>query len=685
MLVFDQLKKDDPQLRVLTLVVLIGLGVLLGGLWWVQIVSSRQYEANLETQSFRTVRIPAVRGKILDRNGVALAENRPTYNIGLYFDELRGPFDKAYDQDKGRVIAESKTQVAAEEKGLGRKLNKAERRTAAAELSQKKNLLRQQARFEVASNVVQQVSQRLHQPISLDRANFERHYEKSLALPYPVVTNLNPAQIALFEEQTTSQMGVDLEIQSTRFYPYGTTAAHVLGHLRRDDSSRENEDSYFSFRLPDYVGNLGIEYGLDEELRGNAGAKSVLVNSLGYRQTESIWSEAKPGENVVLTIDLGIQQTAERALQAVYGPATKGAVVVMDVHSGDILAMVSAPAYDPNWFIPNLSRADFDRMTEAHAEKNRATQENYMPGSIFKLVVGMAALEAGWDPKKIIEVPSNPAQPGKGFIKVGNHVFKDTAPHGEYDFRRALKLSSNTYFITCGLQIGPERIVKLGHILHFGEKTGFAKTGQEKPGQFPSLNRLNADWNDITTGNLSIGQDPVWVTPLQVAVLVSAIANGGKILEPRLVDRVESADPFSGTPPQVKPGGVVRDELGVSQRTLSIMYDAMLADTEDPDGTGRHVRDHVPLNGLRICAKTGTAQVQNESGNKIGQTVWFASFAPYCPPGSNEKPKYAVVVMVENGASGGETCAPVAGKIYQALMDRDRLGRTEVGSLAKTN
>jgi penicillin-binding protein 2 len=684
MLVFDQLRKNDPQLRALTLVVLCGLAVLLGGLWWVQIVSARDYQANLQTQSFRTVRIPAVRGKILDCNGVVMAENRPAYNIGLYLEELHGPFDKQYGAELAKAKTALKRAMEEQERKLGRRLSKAERKQFILALPQKA-ALRRQARYEIASNVVLQVSHRLREPLSLSTTNFERHYEKSLALPYPVLTNLTPAQIALFEEQSTSPLGVDLEIQSTRYYPHDTLAAHVLGHMKRDDSSRENEEAYFSFRMPDYRGVVGIEVAYDEELRGLAGAKSVLVNNLGYRQTENIWSEAKPGQNVVLTIDSKVQQAAERALQGLNGPDTRGVVVVMDVNSGDILAMASSPTYDPNCFVPSLSRSDEARLEELHAEKNRATQENYMPGSTFKLVVGMAALEAGWNPHEIIHVLPNPAQPDKGHIKVGNHVFRDTAPPGDYDFKRALKLSSNSYFITCGLRIGPERIIRMGHLLHLGERTGFAKTRQEVAGNFPSLRRLSSGWTDGNTGNMSIGQDPVWVTPLQIAVLTCAIANGGQVLTPRLVDRIESPDPFSGKVTEVLPRGVVREELGVSQRTLSILQEAMLADTEDSDGTGRHVRDHTPLPGLRICAKTGTAQVQDEHNVKIGQTVWFASFAPYCAPGSTDKPRYAVVVMDEGGVSGGLTCSPVAGLVYAALMERDQTNRTNVAAVAKRN
>ena len=336
------MKKNDPQLRLLAVAVLAGLMVLLVGLWWVQVVWSKDYQANLETQSFRTVRIPAVRGRILDRNGMILAENRPTYNVGLYLEELRKPFEEAYSNEVAHARAALKQEMDQQQKKLRRKLTKEERRHFIL-TSKQRGLIRQEARYEVASNVVVQVSHRLRQPLWLNPTNFERHFETRLALPCPVLANLTPAQIALFEEQTGTQPGVDLDVQSTRWYPYGTTAAHVLGHLKRDDDSKEGEDAFFSFRLPDYRGVVGIEYGFDKELRGMAGAKSVLVNNAGYRETENVWGPAEPGRNVVLTIDLRIQKAAEQALQRPFGAATRGAVVVMDVHTGDILAMASSP------------------------------------------------------------------------------------------------------------------------------------------------------------------------------------------------------------------------------------------------------------------------------------------------------------------------------------------------------
>jgi penicillin-binding protein 2 len=661
MLIFDQLKKDDLQLRLIAALVLGGFSLLLAGLWWVQIVSARDYEANLETQSFRTVRIPAVRGRILDRNGVTLAENHPTYNVSLYLEELRGQFQREYERIRPvRIVTNSATFWR---RWLGSPIVTTQYvRLKKAQIE----ALGREARYAVASNVVWQVSLRLRQPLVLEATNFEHHYETRLALPYPVLSNLNPAQIALFEEQSTSPMGVDLEVQSTRFYPYGTTAAHVLGHLQFDDSSKEGEEAFFSFRPPDYRGVVGVEYGFDKALRGMAGTKSVLVNNAGYRQTENVWSPAEPGSNIVLTIDLRIQQVAERALR-VFGPGTRGAVVVMNVTNGDILALASSPAFDPNSYLPHLSRAESDRIEDLQAEKNRATQENYAAGSIFKPIVGLACLEAGLDPSSTIYNP--------GCIYVGKQRFGDLAAPGSYDFRRALKASCNTYFISNGVHVaGIINIVRLGQRFHLGERTGLP-IHQDTPGVFPSLKKVGSGWHDGDTANLCLGQGQLDVTPIQMAVVTAAIANGGGVLRPRLVDRLEPPDPTLGGQRNYLPAVQVRDELRVSPRNLEILREAMLADVEDPDGTG--VKAAVP--GIRICGKTGTAQVQNDRGALVDHITWFISFAPY------EKPRYTVVAMVEGGSSGGGTCAPIAQKIYTAILDQERSSARKPQTLAQNH
>ena len=652
MLVFDQLKKNDPHLRWMAVVVLGGMGVLLAGLWWVQIVSAREYQEHLETQSFRTVRIPAVRGAIQDRNGIALAENRPSYNLSLYLEELRKPIDTIYSKRTAAAREELKARALQEQARLKRKLTKEEARRFVLS-SKARTALRQEARNEVASNVVFQASGWLQQPISLNLTNIERHYQARLALPYPVLTGLDPTQLARFEEHAGGQVGVDIETQSTRVYPFQSMANHVLGSLRRDDSSSEGEEAFFSYRLPDFRGVTGIEFAYDKQLRGSAGAKSVLVNNLGYRQTENIWSPAAPGQNVVLTIDYHIQRAAEAALQGVYGPETRGAVVVMQVESGDILAMVSSPVVDPNRYVQGFTRTEWERISALKAEKNRATHENYAPGSIFKMVVGLAALEGGLDPRQVIYSP--------GYINVpGRRPLDDLAPAGNYDFRRALALSSNFYFVTNGWRIGAERIIALGKRLHLGERTGLIPR-QETAGIYPEPNR--GRWSLGETALLCIGQGPIAVTPLQMTVTTAAIANGGKVLWPRLVERIESPDPTLGEPPVRFEPRQVRDDLNVSPRNLKIVQDAMLADVEDAGGTGHGAA----VEGFRVCGKTGTAQVQNQQNETIDHTTWFASFAPY------ERPQYAVVVMVESGASGGTTCAPVAAKVYHAILERERM------------
>ena len=651
MLVFDQLKKNDPQLRLLTVAVLAGLCILAAGLWWVQIVSAQAYQQNLETQAFRTVRIPAVRGKILDRNGLVIAENAPNYSVSLYLDDLRDEFRKEYSRLRPAKLV---TNSAPFWKFWNRSRTV---KTVPVKLTKSQiDTVTWQARYNVASNVVALVGQHLQKPVSLDFANFVRHYQTRLALPYPILPNIDPNLVARFEEQTSSREGVDLEIQSSRYYPLETTAAHLLGHLQRDDSSVEGEESYFTYRLPDYRGTVGVEFGFDTFLRGHAGAKSVMVNNQGYRQSETVWEPVEPGSNVVLTLDLHIQQATEQALAAAattYTTPVRGAAIVMDVNTGDILALASAPVFNPNDYVRGFPPGDYARMQELTAEKNRATYETYAPGSTFKPVVGLACLEAGLSPKASIYNP--------GYIFIGRRKIDDLAAPGDYDFRKAIMESSNTYFITNGLRYGIENIVRLGERLHFGERIGL-NSRQESPGSFPSLKQIQSGWQPGDTANLCIGQGYIAVTPLQMTVMTAALANGGKVLWPRFVDHIEAPDASPNSRPViVYPKGRVRDDLGVSQRSLAILREAMRAEVEE-GGTGHAAA--VP--GLQICGKTGTAEINDEHNRRVGRTTWFISFAP------DDKPRYAVVVMVEGGLFGGSSCAPAAKKIYEAILKAEQ-------------
>jgi penicillin-binding protein 2 len=677
MLVIDELKKNDPHLRLVALLLAGGLLVLLAGLWWVQVVSAREYQAHLDTQAYRTVRVPAVRGKILDREGRVLAENRPRYNLSLYLDELRKQFKLAEDEEHKQALAQQKLTLAAAATRLGRSLSKAERKKFAYTAEQIQ-FMNNRAHARVAADVVAQVSRNLGQPLTFDPVKFTRHYNEERAMPFPIKEDLNPEEIARFEENYTGGLGVGLEPQTMRSYPNGTLAAHLLGYVHRDDSSKEGEEARaFDYYLPDYLGQVGIEAGFEVPLRGSPGELSVLVNNMGYRYNhdpgDDVATKPRPGDNVILTLDLDLQRAAEKAIASHQGVDAHAAVVVMDVRNGDVLALASSPAFDPNQFAGGISKDEYARVQELTGERNRATQEKYAPGSIFKVVIGLAALENGLNPERTYTVEANPEDPAHGMYFGEGYKKKDTAPPGQYNFKRAIERSSNSYFIQIGQQTGAERIVALAAKFHFGQ-TEHLPTHQETAGDMPTLARISHDWYPADTANMSIGQGAVAVTPLQIATAYAAIANGGTVFWPRLVSRVEPQDVGDGEVATNFPAGVVRDHLGVSARSLDILRSAMLGETEDEEGTGKGAR--VP--GLRICGKTGTAQVQDASNELIGHNYWFASLAPY------ESPRYAVVAMVQmpgkTPGSGGLICAPIAHDIYETIVNKEnkRLAQPQV-------
>ena len=627
MFIFDQLKRDDRELRFLAIVMFIGCSILITGLWYIQIVSSRHFEADLIGQATRTVRVPAVRGKILDRNGVPLADNRPVFSLDLYLADLSQRFRDNY-----------------------RKLKK-EYQPTRDQLGHLQRL----ARFQVVSNIAHQVGQWLGAPVELDEKEFHNHFVNLRALPLSIVDNLTLEQVARFSEQPQSLPGLELRVEPRRVYPYGTTAAHLIGILKRDDRSMENEDAFFHYRLPDWRGLTGIESRFDTELRGLAGTRSITVNYLGYQTTNTFLREPDPGASVTLTIDLRIQLIAERALRTTeFGDHVRGAVVVMDPRNGDILAMASAPTYDPQLFLGRISPETFKQLNDPlfRPQVNRVIYNHYHPGSIFKIVTGLAALEAG---------QLNPAQeyynPGYWQWKENTRPIKDLAAPGMYDFRRAFVKSSNTYFIRHAMMPGVlEKLITLGQRLQFGKKSHLIP-GQDVAGNYPTHADTRAGWGPGDTANLSIGQGPIHVTPLQIAVMTSAIANGGKVFWPRIAAKVEPNDPESHVEALYYRPAQIRDHLGVLPTNLEIVRQAMRADVHDPDGTGKAARTE----GFTVGGKTGTAEVE-KAGKIVDKITWFTSFAPV------EAPRYAVVVMVESGDFGGTTCAPVAGMIYRELV-----------------
>ncbi len=653
MLVIDQLKKGDSALQKIALMIFCAMFVLVLRLWYVQIVKGKEYTESHMDQSFRTVRIPAVRGKILDRNGTPIAENRPNYTVSVYVEELRKQFQAEYVK-----------QYRAQTNALHRKLTKDER-----------DKLEVTARYNVVSNIGARVGGQIGQAINVDQSKFNRHYETRRILPFPLTANLNSVQIARFEEQPINGSGLDLELQPVRVYPAKQAGAHWLGYLVRNNDSKQDEKSDFDYRLVDFKGEIGIEGAFDEELHGKAGEKWVTVNRLGYRQHESIKDPAEAGKNVILTIDLNIQKAAESALRTSFlGGDAKAAAVVMNVNSGDIIAMASNPTFDPNGFITGMRVNERDRLIDESLKPqlNRAVQGVYPPGSIFKIVSGLAALENGLDPKSIYRVQVDPARAPKGCIYVGGSKIEDLAEAGDYDFQLAFARSSNAYFIDHGLHVGIKQIIDMGNRFFLGQSTELPLGIKTQKGIFPSLQWISKNgWSDGDTANICIGQGRLAVTPVQMAVMTSAIANGGKVYKPRLVQRIEPQEeiPTETTVQEFPP--VLRGDLHVRASNLQIVREAMLADTEDPRGSAYkafHKSGERRLNEFKVCGKTGTAEVIRPGFKD--HITWFVSYAPY------ENPRYAVVVMVESGSSGGGTCAPVAEKIYRELEKLETPGAT---------
>lgn len=637
MLIVDQLRKDDHRLRWLAVVVLVSMVTLSAGLWRLQVMAARRYSRSEEAQSVRLVRVPALRGKILDRNGIPLAENRPSFDVNLYFEELRPAFAQEYTN---RVIPDVRSRYSG-------KLTGDQRRQ-----------LQELARVNVYSNTVATVSRAIGMPLLVSPDRFLKHYRQDLALPLTIADNLAPAQMALFCERCLGVPGVDLEVQTVRAYPLGRLAAHALGHLQRADESENDPDPLvFRYRLRDHRGVAGLEARFDDVLRGRAGVKSLRVNSQGYRHEESILQPTEPGAYLRLTLDVPIQLAAERALARVAGPQTRGAAVVMDVRSGDLLALVSVPAFDPNEFLGSITPEAWSYLNDEKLlpQMNRAVSGKYAPGSIFKIIVAMAGLEAG---------TLNPHEFHHylGYWPMGKAApIDDTAPPGDYDFKRAFKRSSNAYFIDHGLKTGRARIVSMAERFGLGKPTGIP-LGPESAGDLPDdayLAELHArrdPWTDGDTANLSIGQGAITVTPLQMAVMTATVANGGRLVEPRLVQRIESAEGevIEEFPPRV------RLEPAFPAAHLGLVQAAMLADVEEPEGTGREAA----IPGWRVCGKTGTAEVKR-GRVLVDKITWFVAYAPY------EAPRYAVVVVIESGGSGGRTSAPVTRQILQAIQQRE--------------
>jgi penicillin-binding protein 2 len=650
------LKEKNQRLRIITGAVALGLLLLLAGLWFVQIVDARYFADNLQRQSFRTVEVPAIRGKILDRRGRVLADDRPRYNASLFLEDLQGQFHERYTNLEAAYMHDHPQLV--------------NKRGKFAWPAKEHTALQMQADCDVVSNITLRISTLLEEPRVLNPVAFLRHYNNYPYVPFQIVPDLAPRQVAIFAERLSGQPDLDLETEPVRNYPNGETAAHVLGYVQRVEPQGAGESTAFE-------GRSGIERVFDQDLRGQPGIKSVLVNNQNYRQREQIVTPNVPGKDIYLTIDLPLQRAAEAALASAQAN-TRGAVVVLNATNGDILVAASAPAFDPNEYVPGFSQAENARLNDPilKPQFNRVVSGAYPPGSTFKIITGLACLESGLDSDEVFN------SPGEWRPPKGGRPIADTAGPGPFNFERAFFRSSNTYFITYGLKAGLAKILEVARRFHLGIKTGL-ETGQEVSGMIPTADEVGKTFPSSSTADVCIGQE-ITSTPLQMAGMIEVIANGGTLYWPRLV--AFSRDPETGEVTELTAPGRVRDHIQINPEHLRIIRQAMLADTEhtaDSISKGGsaysefHTKNGTPyLPNFQVAGKTGTAQVKSP-GSPYKQVTWFDSYGPY------EDPRYVVVVMVEDGVWGGTTCAPVARKIYEAIVKEEQGLPPKVSTLAQ--
>ncbi|MBI1736546.1 MAG: penicillin-binding protein 2 [Candidatus Rokubacteria bacterium] len=447
--------------------------------------------------------------------------------------------------------------------------------------------------------------------------------------PVRVRRDLSLPEVARVEEWKLELPGVIVEAEPQRSYPSSRFAAHLLGYVR------------------DTSGQSGLERVLDEFLRGRDGGQEIEVDALGRPIRIVQQTEPESGAEIVTTIDRRIQEAAEAAMD---GKA--GAVVVMDPRDGDVLAMVSTPAFAIDRFTGVIDRAAWLRLVQdpGHPLLDRTIQAEYAPGSVFKVVVAAAGLQEG----KITPLDRFYSS---GEFRVGDRVFKDWKPegHGWVDTRRAIAQSCNVFFYQAGLRIGGDAITRYARAFGFAQSTGIELSG-ERPGLLPGprIGRRGAAWQAGDVVNMSIGQGRVLVTPLQVARFMAAIANGGVLWKPRLVERIARPDRGVVWSGERKVTGRVE----LAPAVWRFLRDALWAAVND-GGTGGGAR----IPGLDVAGKTGTAQIIANSDAARGEDhAWFAAFAPA------RDPEVVVVVLVERGGKGGQVAAPIARKVLNAIF-----------------
>ncbi|MBW3562904.1 MAG: penicillin-binding protein 2 [Actinobacteria bacterium] len=634
----------------LTLVSVLIVGIfaaLFMRLWFLQVLAGERYQELAERNRVQWVVNEAPRGRLLDHEGRALVKNRPALTVSA---------------DKRQLLD-----------GAGRP----DGPQAEAVLDRLSHLL-EMSREEI----LEQLNNRKYSPFR----------------PVPVKVDVPPEVVLRIQERQELYPGVVAETLPVRVYPYGSLAAHVVGYTGEINENELASERYQDYRLGDKIGKAGLEYAYEHDLDGVEGLRKLEVNAQGAVQDVLDERVPVPGNDLVTTLDLDVQRDVESILaqgleaarkirrtdgQAV--PAPAGAAVVLDVKTGGVVAMASFPSYDPTVFLGGISTEDWGYLNAEENHKpllNRAIVAEHPPGSIFKPVPAAAAMKAG-----IISPDSHLSCPGS--ITIGR-TWRNWTPRneGSMDVARSLMRSCDTFYYQIGNRMfleddqresrgeEPLELVQAAaREFGLGDPTGIDLPA-ERDGSIPgraykkelteAVRNVDCDapepdwecsWRYYDAINQSIGQGLVTTTPLQMAVAYAAMANGGTVWEPHLGKEIRSPD--GELIRTVEPEAAGQLELTPAQlRELQVGLEMVVL---EPRGTANGAFVGFPLEELPVAGKTGTA----ESNGKV-PFAWFASYAPITDP------KYAVVVMVEEGSGGSTGAAPIVRRIYESLFDVER-------------
>lgn len=549
----------------------------------VQVVRGAHYRELAENNRLRKLKMKAPRGLIYDRQGRLLVENVPSYNLLL--DRSRSSDLNASLDFAAKILARSRVDIDA---------------------------------------VV------------------ERYRDTPTFKQVLIAEDLSLSEVARFGVAALEHPEFEIEVDHLRLYRHGHQTAHVMGYLG-EVSTEDLSQPANGFSSGDLRGKKGVEETFDQLLRGTDGERVVVVDSHGRLMDEYGRIPPHPGQNLQLTLDLSLQQVAAR-----YFDDKVGAAVGLDPATGEILALVSAPSFNPNRFARRLDRSEWQELIDNphHPLQNRAIQNTYSPGSVFKVVMALAGLTEG-------AVGEQGRVFCSGSSRIYNRSFRcwKRGGHGWVDLHRAIKESCDVYFYQLGKLLGISRIASYARLLHLGRTTGIDIAG-EKAGLVPdaewSRRSRGVPWYPGETISVAIGQGPLLATPLQIAVIMAAVANGGQLVTPHLVG--------SGHPR-------ARQPLDLGEGELQAVRQALWAVVNDR-GTGAVAR--VP--GIEVAGKTGTVQVvqqrswidSSELPFEQRDHAWFASFASV-----DGGPELVVVVFVEHGGRGSRAAAPLAKQMYE--------------------